>query len=299
MQKETLYSDKDEEIDLVNLFKKSWRLFKRRLKIFWVFIITGIVLAVAYYKFMPPTFKSRMIISSSVFQGASFVIILDNLQQLIKEGNYEELSTVLGMDLNTAKKIKNIEVYSSKNYAEMEFGDKITFEKEKVLSTEEKKEEKKEEFVIEAFVADNSVFKPLEDGIVFYLNSNPSLKESGIAKKQGLNEMKHSILKQRMELDSLKRFFVAVFNKKETPANFFIGDPGGMYTSMVELYEDELRASEGLFASNINIIENFRIYKKQYSPKLGLSLAIFTFAFLFFFMMTVIILEANRKKEIE
>jgi hypothetical protein len=297
MQKETIYSDKDEEIDLVNLSKKGWGLFKRRIKLFWVFIITGIVLATIYYKAMPPTFKSRMIISSTVFQGASFVIILDNLQKLIKEDNYEELSTVLNMDLATAKKIKNIEVYSSKNYAEMEFGDKITFEKDKVLSNEEKKEDKKEEFVIEAFVRDNSVFKPLEDGIVFYLNSNPSIKQSSTIKKQGLDEMKNNILKQRIELDSLKNSFIAIFNKKEAPSNFFIGDPGGMYTDMIELYEDELRANEGLFASNINIIENFRIYKKQYSPKLGLSLIIFTFASFFLFIVTIVFLEINRNKE--
>lgn len=297
MQNKATYSDKDEEIDLVELFRKGGRVFKRRQKLFWIFMITGIALAIVYYNVKPPTYKSRMIISSTVFQGASFVIILDNLQLLLKEKDYEELASALGMDLHMAQKIKKIEVYSSENYAEMEFGDKITFEKDKTVSVEEKKVEKKEEFVIEAFVDDNSVFKVLEEGIIYYLNNNPSIKESGKLKKQALNEMRSNIQKQRIELDSLKSSIVSIFNKKNSPVNFFIGDPGAMYTDMVELYEDEIRANEGLFASSINVIESFRIYKKPYSPKLGMSLAVSTLVFLFLFMVTAIFLEVNRKKE--
>ena len=190
MQKQTIHDDKDEEIDLVSLFRKGLSLFKRRFKLFFVFLIAGILIGLLFYKATPPVYKSRMIISSTVFQGASFVVILDHLQALIREDNYESLASVLGMDVATASKIKSIEVYSSNNYVEKEFGDKISFDKNKILFPEEKKVEKKEEFVIVALVSDNAVFNVLEQGIVYYLSNNTSIKEAWEKKNQALNSTK-------------------------------------------------------------------------------------------------------------
>ena len=89
----------------------------------------------------------------------------------------------------------------------------------------------------------------------------------------------------------------AILKKKNSQDNFVIGYPGGMYTETVSLYESELRVSEALLDSNISLIEKFRVYKKQYSPRLGVSIAIFTFVFMLLFLATVIFLEINRNKD--
>jgi hypothetical protein len=295
MQNKPTYTDKDEEIDLAALFLRLWSVFKKRFRLFLIFFIVGIILGVLYYLFAPRTYKSRMIISSTVFQGPSFVIILDNLTILLKENNYEELASVLEIDLETAKKIKKIEVYSSKNYAEQEFGDKVTFKEDKttVVQQEEQKE-KKEEFVIEALVEENAVFEILEQGIINYINNNPAIKEVSMIKKQALNDMKNNINRQRKSLDSLQKSILAAVSRNGVSSEVFLGEPGSMYTDMVKLYRSEILATEELFASNINIIEKFRLYKKPYSPKLGLSLLVFTLLSVFLFLITVIIQE-NRK----
>jgi len=298
MQNKAIYSDKEGEIDLAGLLSKGWEVFRRRLILFLIFIALGIALGIVYYNVKQKIYKSRMIISSTVFQGPSFVLILENLQLLLKEDNYEELASILGMDVLTVKKIKKIEIYSSKNYAEQAFGDKVSFKKDEKLGEEKDKKEKSEEFVIEAFVLENAIFPKLEQGILYYINNNPSLKESSASKKEALHQMIAHIRKQRLQLDSLQGSIVGLLNKKNNPSDFFIGEPGAMFTDMIELYQDEIRATEAIFNSNMNVVEGFRQYKKQDSPRLGMSLICFTLVFIFLFLVTVIYLEVNRKEKV-
>src|SRR5690606_3062526 len=158
-----------------------------------------------YYYVTPKTYKSRMIISSSLFQGPSFVLILDHLKILIQEGNHEQLASALKISVQEAEQVTGMDIFSSRNYAQEEFGERVSFKEDKMLDVTDKKEE----FVIEAYVKDNSVFKALEKGIIHFIKSNPTIKENSSIKEEVLHDMKKNINHQRVGLDSLKNSLVS------------------------------------------------------------------------------------------
>lgn len=294
MQKEVSYSEKEEEIDLAKVFGNVRSALSRTKFLFLAFFAAGVILAVFYYVVVPRTYKSRMIISSTAFQGPSFMVILDNLKLLLEEKNYEELAVALQMDLETAQRISKIDVFSSKSYAKEEFGDNIIFKEEKVQDVANTREE----FVIVAYGKDNEIFKILEKGILAYLNNNPAIKEISALRQSALADIKVNISKQRRELDSLKTSLASILTKESLSKDVYIGEPGAMYSNMIDMYYAELSATEALLASKITVIESFRTFKKQHSPRLGITLIAFTFIFMSLYIATVIFLEGNRNKKV-
>lgn len=293
MQNEVNLIEKDEEIDLFNVFKATKGVLNRNKKLFFGFLIAGILIGLIYYYATPKTFKSRMIISSSLFQGPSFVLILDHLKLLLEEGNYQELANALNIKVAEAEKIKKIDVFSSRIYAQEEFGERVSFKEDKTTDMTERKEE----FVIEAYVKDNAILKSLENGILYFITSNPTIRESSNVKAEVLNEMKRNISNQRAGLDSLKNSLATILTEEKPSKDIYIASPGAMYNDMISLFNAELRITEALIASKIEVIESFRIYKKQYSPKILPSIAGFTFVAMALYVVTLIFIEANRKEQ--
>jgi len=71
-----------------------------------------------------------------------------------------------------------------------------------------------------------------------------------------------------------------------------------MYSNMINMYYAELRATEALLASKITVIESFRSFKKQDSPRLGITLITFVFVFTSLYIAAIILLEGRRSKKV-
>ncbi|MFN3403259.1 MAG: Wzz/FepE/Etk N-terminal domain-containing protein [Cytophagaceae bacterium] len=275
-----------DEIDLVKVISRVKSVYKRRKKIVLFVTILGIISGLGYYFFIPRVYKSRMILSSSTFQGPSFVLLLDNLHRYLEEDNFEELSNLLGMDIASTQKIKGLRIYSSKIYAKEEYGDKVSFKDPDKTKIEIDKDVE-EEFVIEAYLSENAMFPILQTGILYYINNNEFIKGRSMAKKRDLEIMREKIHRQAVELDSLKYTIKGLYDRSSSSKEIYISEPSTLYSNLLKLYEAELIANESLYASDVNVVEGFKIFKKPYKPKLFATLL---FSILLSFVISTIVI---------
>jgi hypothetical protein len=257
-----------DEIDLIDLIKRINRKYNKWRKFLMVSIFIGCISGIGYFYFSPKTYQTRMYVSSNLLKGPSFIVLLDDLQRHLKEGNHEEVSKSLGLDLNTCRKIIKIEVFTAKNFAEKEFSELIT-----QTENEEERELNNSEFVIQAFISDNNISSLLQQGIINYLNNNNFSKMKSKMKKNSLKMMLNRLQKELKELDSLKYSLNKIYiNKGKTSSSSIImNDPSAIYNNILNLFRTEIATNDDINTPDISVVQGFVNYKKQYSPRLIIS----------------------------
>lgn len=281
------------EVDLISLFKKVIVLFYKRRKFILYSFLIGLLLGLAFYIIAPKEYKSRMIISSNLLRGPAFMIIIDDLERHVREQNYAEVAQFLDTDIETAKKIKKIQVFSARSFSEMTFSEK--------LGTEDDDDESKGEYIIEAFVADNKMWPVLQIGLLKYLGNNEFSKLKSIEKKNDLKRYKDKIHNELQELDSLKYTLSGFYKKRNvaSTSNIYISDPSSIYNNILHLYQAENKTATEIQAPDVSIIQGFVPFKKQTFPKLFLTLLVSLVLTTIFVVFVLLFQEAKKRISLE
>lgn len=258
-----------EEIDLLEVLRKLIRLYKKWKWFAAIILITGIALSSLFYFTSSKTYITRMYVASNLLKGPSFIVLLDDLQKHIKDKNYEEVCRYLNVDMEMAKKIGRVEVFSAKNFAEKEFSDVIT-----QSDNDTEKELNNNEFVIQAFVSDNTIAKDLEKGVIFYLENNQFTKMKSKQRKDGLKMVKKRIHSELSELDSLRYALNDMYTAKGKSggSSIIMNDPSAIYNNILNLFRTEIATNDDINTPDVIVIQGFVTYKKHYSPRLGMCL---------------------------
>ena len=209
-------SKNPEEIDLLYLFVKMGEAIKKYTLAFfrllgtilvyllrkWYYLAMALVLtvisAVILSNVIKPHFQSDMVLRFNDKNSQVIISSLNKLGEYANDHNSPRLSEVLNIDQESADGIKNIETFRYFDIGKDGLLDGIDTEGKYLSDTSVATIDSL--IVVRAYVTDPESLKELEDGINFYLESNPFLVASN---KQRLSFLAEMIAQTNYELEKL------------------------------------------------------------------------------------------------
>lgn len=261
----------NDEIDLKVLLKKIIDVLSKGTKTIILSILLGAILGLAYFFNSKTTYESSMILSSEVLVLANVQALLDPFEPLIKERNISALAERLGVDKETAAKIKSIAV-------------KSIFEKES------DNKEPVNYFEVTATVTDNDILPQLQEGIVNFLQNNEFVQKRVALKEDGLKTLIDRIDKEIAQIDSVKTKIGQSVPLSATSPNVVLMEPSNLYEQALKMAEkQQLYKTQLALIESFQVVQGFTPYEKPSSPSWIICLVtglagglIIGFAILFF-----------------
>ncbi|HRK53723.1 MAG TPA: Wzz/FepE/Etk N-terminal domain-containing protein [Cyclobacteriaceae bacterium] len=244
----------NDEIDLVELLVKAVLLIKRNLVQIIIFFVVGTGLGYAYASLAPKVYESKMLISSEILTESYSEKIFETLQNLVKEQNYEDLSSKIGLTVDESKSVSKIKIESA-------------------LKDKPQKEEEKRFFLITVELTDQSIQPKLQNGLIQFLQQIDFVKVRVEQRKKYYSDLIKQI---DTEIQSLEEFKSKIYD-----GNFFqnskgnvMFDPTTVNSKIVELTKERINYQNALETANsVQVVEGFTQFDKPIWPKKSVSLA--------------------------
>ncbi len=244
-----------DEIDLIEVLVKVVLLIKRNLLQIVIFFSVGTGLGYAYASFAPKVYESKMLVSSEILTESYSEKLFENLQKLITEQNYEELSPKINLTETELKSIGKVALESA-------FKDNPS------------KEDEKKFFQIIVQLTDRSLLPKLQAGIINYLQQNDFAKIRVEQRKIYFKEMIKKVDEEILSLESFKEKVYKGNFFESTGGRVVFFDPTTVNTKIVDLNQQKLDYQNQLeLVSSLQIIEGFTQFDKPIWPKKSVSLA--------------------------
>ncbi len=244
----------NDEIDLVELLVKIVLLIKRNLLQIIIFFVVGTGLGYAYASLAPKVYESKMLVSSEILTESYSEKLFENLQNLIKEENYGELSIKIGLSEEEAVSLSKILIESA-------------------LKDKPQKEDEKKFFLITVEVMDQSILSKLQTGLLSYFLENDFVKVRVDQRKKYYSNL---IKKVDDEITSLEEFKNKIYNGKffESTKGNVMFDPTQVNSKIIELSREKGNLQIDLeLVNSVQIVEGFTQFDKPIWPKKSVSLA--------------------------
>lgn len=245
-------SFQEEEIDLGMLFLKIFQLLKRNLIIIIIFFCAGLIGGYLHFELQTPAFKSSMILDNTILNlpsGSSLVILLD---ELIEDGNYEQVSKKLNISIEQSKHLKGIAV---ENIYDKNVKDEI------------------KTFKISINVTNTRIIDNIQKGLIDYLENTPFVKKRIELKKGNINAQISFLKDEMKEIEEIKNEMLEGNFLKDKSNNLLLFDPMSVYQQAIDLFNKELELQRDLqLVENFHVIQGFTTFKKPNYPKLTSSL---------------------------
>jgi len=244
----------NEEIDLSKLIKSIYNGFYNIIytllkRIYVLIALTTVITVVALILFFisEPVVKANMTVSSKYITNEFCFDLLETLNNLAYEQNYNQLSYQLGMSLKNVQKIKKIEF---KNFNEKyEKLDQDTI----LLGLP---------FKIEVIVTGPEVLDTLQTSLVNYLANQEYVKIRERINKQNLTSRIESLHSQIMSMDSLKQEAKRSLSPRAGGAGGFVFgqpyEPLNIYRENFSFFQKELDFRKELeLSKSFEVINGF------------------------------------------
>jgi hypothetical protein len=245
-----------DEIDLTGLFVRSVRFFYNNRFVFLISTVLAACGTSGYMYFKQNVYQSRFTAECMSIPDSRTVELINDLEGLRKNRDWEMLGEKLGMQPERARLIKKIEPLSN-----------ITIDKESkgvddyLLSTAETAYK----FSIIAFVKDNSVLPELQKGIIKYLSAN---EYSSLRVNRFIENRKSLLVYVNYELkklDSLNSLYADKLVHSSSSTSF--SSPGDFKATVISLQEKKLAIEDELkFATPVRVIQGFTPFKNPVEP---------------------------------
>lgn len=236
-----------DNIDLLALLEQSILFFK---KYQWLLIagtLAGLALGFFFYKSRPVLFKSRLVVQSTLLSNQNNIQIVSNWNSLLKSGEEESLASILNMEADDLKKVKDLKA------------DEI----QKIFTPQNPNG-----FFIDARVTDKSILQKLQNGIVYGFDNNGMARERLIAKRNRISEMIVRTGQEIQRLDSVKTIVQNILQGKQT-GNALILDAPGLSRQLIDMNEKYLGYREELsFANAVQVVQGFNEPRKPVQASL-------------------------------
>ena len=237
-----------DDIDLLLLLERSILFFKKYKWVFIAAIVLGLTAGYLFYRSIPKTYKSRLIVHSFILTNQEQLQIVDNWNQLLKKGEYAALSEIFQCSETIFYKVKELtgkeilQVFTPQN---------------------------PNGFIIDAVVTDNSVLDSLQKGIVLGFENSEYIRERLFLKRQGLNELIEKTTAEIQKLDSTKRIMERIIAGKQSVSSSLIVDGSSINRQLIEMNEKLLSFKESLrFTDAVQVFQNFSKFKRPAGPNL-------------------------------
>ena len=246
-----------ESIDLLYVFVRFVRFFKRAKKHIIFSVVIGIIIGLFYYFQKAPIYRSQLTAYSTYLNSEQVSDVMLDLDQLIGEKDLVQLSQNTNLSVEIINKVASVKCKPH-----------ITLESLKKDNSDDGT------FIISVEVKDIAILDSLEKGIMYYLENNPYVKKRVKLKLQGMELELSKIGKEMNDLESLKIDMQNLLRNNSGKSNLFLQDAGNISSQVIELFQKYSGLSYDLkFAStDIRVIKSFTKFKKKVSPNFLLSI---------------------------
>ena len=263
---------RNDEIDLIEVFFKTYIFFKRKFWILFIATIIGAGLGYSTKYYAKPHYESSMIIESYTISTELLVEYIKKFQGLLKDKNYDFLQKETGLSIEELISIKEITT-------DIPFNEK-----------------EKEEFgyvIVGVRCVNNTVLNKLSQGILNFLGEEPYIIDEIDNFKIKNTAIIDHISKEikNLQPDNLKssgnykeKNKINVFNNKES-----------YYNELVFLLEQKYQREKELkFAKPFRVIEDFIFYLRPIKKTTTYSM-VGGLIFWFITLMFLLIRRLNKK----
>ncbi len=250
------------------------------------FLVLGSLGGIIYSIAGKPFYYSTMVVKSndSFLENNIITKILDELNIMCEEEDFEELSQILKISPEQAKELRKFELEDEKQVTNLGTYYNKYFKVLSTISDEGKREELLSTFIkseqdniyyISASVYDASVLPFLNEPLAKLMNSNPYfVKKRGILDVT-LKESEQKIYGELTKLDSLKRTLTQAIetndkNMKSGSNNIILGEnqlynPLPVYEKYLTLYNDAISLKKQIFfnENTLEVVSGFAKLKKN------------------------------------
>lgn len=239
---------RDDEIDLIAVIERCLLFFKKYKWIYLVAIILGIATGILFYKAIPKSYKSRMVVHSFMLANQEEIQLISNWDKLLTRKGYSELAGIFNCSESLLKKVKKIK------------GDEIL----QVFSAVNPNG-----FTVDVIVTDNDVLDSLEKGIVHGFENSDYVADRLAIKKENLRELITTTETEIQKLDSNKKLMSDILKGQERAPASMIVDISNLNRQLIEMNEKLLSFKENLkFTNAVQVLQGFSRIEQPAGPKL-------------------------------
>jgi len=236
----------NDEIDLIKVLERISNFLSSNKLMLIIGTLTGILCGLAIYLLQPKIFGSTLILHSQVLSNAEEIEIIENWNNLRREGEYAVLSRNLNCPVDLLKKVKGITA------ANIQINQPTSG------------------FTVEVYVTDTAVLEELQKAIIYGLENNEFVKEKVDLKRSNTIKIIDNINLEIAKLDSTKKKIESGNNVgKLSGSSSLIMNISDVNVQMITLNEKLYQYQDILkFVNAIQILQNFEKFTKPVSPRL-------------------------------
>jgi hypothetical protein len=239
--------DNKDEVDLIQVLERIIRFFSNHKKELVAASLAGMLCGFIIYLVQPKVYNSTLILHSQILTNSEEIEIIDNWNELRKDGEYG----VLSKNLNCSEYIlKNVKLLSATNIQNIAAGSTSGF-------------------TVDVLVKDTSILENLQKAVIYGLENNEFVKEKVNFKRDNATQMIASVNREIAKLDSTKEKIESNNTGKTPGSSSFIVDISDVNVQMITLNEKLYQYQEALkFVDAIQLLQNFEKYSRPTSPHL-------------------------------
>jgi hypothetical protein len=237
-----------EDIDLFLLIERSILFFRKYRWVFISAILLGLSVGYYFYRSIPKTYKSRMIVHSFLLSNQEEIQIVTNWNELLKKKEFAALTTALHCDENILQKVKRIKAS----------------EIQQVFS-----QVNPNGFIIDVLVTDTRVLDELQRGLIYGFENSEYIRQRLAFKKANLKELIEKTSIEVNKLDSTKKMVEKIIRGEERISSSLIIDGSSVNRQLIEMNEKLLSFRENLqFTNAIQVLQGFEKFSRPDGPNL-------------------------------
>lgn len=249
-------AERNDEIDILELFAKVILTIRRNTKIIILAFVSGTILGLVYFQFAPRVYEGQMILQSDILTSSYVESMAESVNKLIRENNTAILSERLNMPKSDLASIAHIEIESD------------------VKENVKKEKDVPETFIVTVHVVSKEILPKLQESIVNYLSNNEFNKIRVEQRRKYNNGVISKIDEQLAGLEQLKSKMMKGELISGGKENTVVFDLSSIYSKIVDMNKEKLILQNRLETLNsIQVVEGFTLFEKPVSPKLLLSLS--------------------------
>lgn len=262
---------KDDEFDmeemlykLLLLFKKviNWFLYpfklmvlntKRLLILFGIFSIIAVIIRFT----APPIYKSHFVLKPANQLDLNFAGMLNDIEVLIKDDDYEELSNVLQLDQSICENIFKIDNTLIKANKYFKYTDSIN------------------SIIVDIYTYDRTQFDTVQKAIYNYIENSDYYSKSRNIRIENIQEMALKLNKDMSDIDTLKKSLTQNAGPRAA-GGFVYGEPinpMNVYEKAIVIYKEQLSLNyQNKYTACFELVKKCVKTKKKFWPRLSILL---------------------------
>ena len=180
----TINRDVTDDIDLLRLVEQSIAFFRKYKWVFLLAILLGLGAGYYFYRVIPKTYKSRLVVHSFFLTNPELIQIVDNWNRLLQAKEYSTLSSQFNCPISILPAVRKIKAQ----------------EIQQVFTPENPNG-----FTIDVTVTRNGVLEDLQKGLLFGFENSDYIRNRLEVKRTHLRELIKKTNEEITRLDSTKR----------------------------------------------------------------------------------------------